>query len=61
MLIKAFTVCPKTCPGSLSGAAQDVDPDRDHYYLRLMNAFAHTLRLRLPVVTTAGSFVVSAK
>jgi hypothetical protein len=31
------------------------------YYIGAMKLFAHTLRLRLPVVTTAGPFVVFAK
>ena len=38
-----------------------VDLGQGDYYIGVMIAFAHALRLRLPVVPTAGSFVVFAK
>jgi hypothetical protein len=60
MLIKVFPVC-LNMSGSLSDAAKDVDPVQGHCYIKDMITFAHTLRLRLPVVPTAGSFVVFAK
>lgn len=58
--IKAFNVCPRHVR-LLEGCAWYVDPACDRYYLRLMIMFAHTLRLRLPVVPTAGSTILLAK
>lgn len=38
-----------------------IDPCQGHNYITDMITFAQILRLRLPVVPTAGSFVVFAK
>jgi len=43
---------PQDMSASLSVAAQDAGSDQDRYYVRTMNAFAHVLLLRLPVVMT---------